>query len=187
MGVFAHALYMEVGVTLRSLPMALICVDPGYTTGLSLLTVDAQWNKPKLMDSVSIEYAASGYGAKDLYQQFSNWYEMCRGESMTTDIVLEKFTKRPGVVDPELTALKVMGVLDLWWAMHGVRIQSKFHERIPVQGKMMATNDVLRRVGVHIPGHDNRHINDATRHGISWLIDQGHVGTCQSAFPRESR
>jgi hypothetical protein len=36
-----------------------------------------------------------------------------------------------------------------------------------------------------LPGHDNRHINDATRHGVSWLIENHHRGTALVAKPKE--
>lgn len=172
----------------RILPLGLICVDPGYDTGISLLGVSAEWNKPGLMRHQTVNYQKSGSGAKDFFEAMSSFYEWAfdKAGMVEVDIVLEKFTKRPGVVDPELTAMKVMGVLDHWWAAHGQRMKSKFHERIPVQGKMMVTNEVLLRTGTWLPGRANRHINDATRHGISWLVDQAHVCTCRSAFPEES-
>jgi hypothetical protein len=167
--------------------MGLICVDPGYDTGMSLLGINGQRTMPVLIRHDTINYQKSGSGAKDFFLRVQNYYESAFGMygMESVDIVLEKFTKRPGVVDPELTAMKVMGVLDCWWAMHGNRMKSKFHERIPVQGKMMVTNQVLLRTGVWLPGHANRHINDATRHGISWLVDQAHHGTCVAAFPKE--
>lgn len=167
-------------------PRGLICIDPGLNTGLSVLTVDGPNDRPVLREHTTIHYGTSGAGSNRIFEQVDDWYSyFWHKEDRFVDIVLEKFTKRPGVVDPELTAIKVMGVLDLWWFQKGQRMRSKFHERIPVQGKHAVKNDVLRRVGVHLPGHNLRHINDATRHGISLLIDQRHLGTCEAAHPRE--
>lgn len=167
-------------------PRGMICIDPGLNTGLSVLTIDGPTDKPVLVAHTTIHYGNQGARSIDLYKQVDDWYSYYwYKEDRFMDIVLEKFTKRPGVVDPELTAIKVMGIMDLWWFQKASRMRSKFHERIPVQGKHAVKNDVLRRVGVHLPGHDLRHINDATRHGISLLIDQAHLGTCEAAFPKE--
>lgn len=175
-------------IKLHHYPLALICVDPGYDTGISLVSTYGPDTKPCLARHDTINYQKSGSGAKDFYDMMSTYYGWAFGRADMTqvDIVLEKFVKRPGVVNPELTAMKVMGVLDHWWAANANRMRSKFHEQVPVQGKFMVTNDVVRRTGLWLPGHDNRHMNDATRHGISYLVDQSHVGTCRAAFPEEN-
>ena len=166
------------------MPLGLICVDPGYDTGMSLIEVSAEWNKPKVVRHDTINYQKSGSGAKDFYDKLQEYYDFCRMAQgyAQTDVVLEKFVKRPGVVQPELTAMKVMGVLDCWWAGRANRFHSKFHEQVPVQGKHMVTNQVLLATDTWLPGRANRHINDATRHGISYLVSKAHVGTCRAAF-----
>lgn len=168
----------------RIMPLGLICVDPGFDTGMALLTVTAQWNKPKLIRHDTINYQKSGSGAKDFYDTMQSYYDWARYKLgiQQVDVVLEKFVKRPGAVQPELTAMKVMGVLDHWWAANADRMNSKFHEQVPVQGKHMVTNPVLLSAGVWLPGKANRHINDATRHGISFLVANAHIGTCRAAF-----
>lgn len=172
----------------RIMPLGLICVDPGFDTGMSLIQVSAEWNKPVVLRHDTINYRPSGSGAKDFYDKMQDYYDWARYKEglVTVDVVLEKFVKRPGVVQPELTAMKIMGVLDHWWAANADRMNSKFHEQVPVQGKFMVTNQVLLRTGTWLPGKANRHINDATRHGISYLVSQAHVGTCRSAFPEEN-
>lgn len=159
-------------------PYAMICIDPGEDTGFSLLRVDEEDRPPIHMASGTVPYRAI-----EVYDQISAWYYKARcGHGYTTDIVIEKFVLRPGR-PVNTTALRVMGVAETWWAKEGHKEDSRYIEQVPVQGKFMVDDDVLRRLGVHVPGHSNRHINDATRHGVSRLLAQGHRGTAKLAFP----
>lgn len=158
-------------------PYACINIDPGLVTGFSLLRVDEESRKPTVMAVGSVPYRAI-----DIYDQMSAWYYMARvGHGYAVDVVMEKFVARTGK-PIETTALKVMGIAEAWWAKEGHKQDSKYVEHMPVQGKFMVTDDVLRAAGVHTPGHANRHINDATRHGIGHLLAQKHRGTAIACF-----
>lgn len=158
-------------------PYACINIDPGLATGMSLLRVDEESRKPILMATATIPYRAI-----DIYDQVSSWYYMARvGHGFAADVVMEKFVARPGR-PIETTALKVMGVVETWWDKEGHKQDSHYVEHVPVQGKFMVTDDVLRAADVHVKGHANRHINDATRHGIGHLLAQKHRGTAIACF-----
>lgn len=158
-------------------PYAVINIDPGLDTGFSLLRVDEESRKPVLMSVGTVHYRAI-----EIYDQVSAWYYMARvGHGYAVDIVMEKFVLRPGR-PVDTTALKVMGVVEAWWAKEGHKQDSHYVEHVPVQGKFMVTDDVLRAADVHCKGHANRHINDATRHGIGHLLAQKHRGTAIACF-----
>lgn len=158
-------------------PYACINIDPGLDTGFSVLRVDSADSAPVLVATATVHYRAI-----EIYDQLSGWYYMARtGHGYAVDVVMEKFVARTGR-PIETTALKVMGVAEAWWAKEGHKQDSKYVEHVPTEGKFMVTDDVLREAGVHTKGHVNRHINDATRHGIGHLLAQKHRGTAIACF-----
>jgi hypothetical protein len=168
-----------------------ICVDPGEDTGFSLLEVTSEEKPVQLIDYCTMPYKASEirktlcalyyYGA-DEDDGIARHYQT-RG---LNTVILEKFVHRPGKpFNP--TAYKVMGIAESWHQdfRDGGDPMFEYIERMPVQGKSEAPDAVLRKLGVHLKGINQRHINDATRHGVSWLIEQGHKATCLIAKPKE--
>jgi len=54
----------------------------------------------------------------------------------------------------------------------------------PVQAKNLITDPVLERMGLKMPGHDNRHINDAFRHAAAYLAQNRYMPVCSRGWPR---
>lgn len=164
-----------------------ICVDPGEETGFSLLEVSSPDEPVKMLRTASVVY-----NALTIHETLCRFYYHGMNDLLPSEVaainkvILEKFVHRPGRPF-NATAYKVMGICETWHQRFRAGGDPEFDyiERLPVQGKKEADNDVLRRLGVYLPGHDNRHINDATRHGVSWLIENHHRGTALVAKPKE--
>ena len=167
-----------------------ICIDPGEDTGFSLLEVNGPDTPVRMLRTASLKYNAQAihellcrfyYHGMDPSDGFGTAAEV-RG---LNTVILEKFVHRPGRPF-NATAYKVMGICEAWHQLTKEGDSTfEYIERVPVQGKKEAPNDVLRKLGVYLSGHDNRHINDATRHGVSWLIENRHRGTALVAKPQE--
>lgn len=168
-----------------------ICIDPGEETGLSLLEVTGDNEPPKILRTGSIVYR--GFAIREaLCRFYYHGFDPADGFAAThqvrglNKVILEKFVHRPGKpFNP--TAYKVMGICEGWHQefQNGGDPMFEYVERMPVQGKSEADNNVLRRLGLYLPGHAQRHINDATRHGVSWLLERHHRGTALVAKPKE--
>ena len=164
-----------------------ICIDPGEDTGFSLLEVDGPNTPVRMLRTASLRYNALAIHellCRFYYHGMNNMVPS--GVAGINTVILEKFVHRPGRPF-NATAYKVMGICETWHQRFRDNGDPSFEyiERVPVQGKKEAPNDVLRRLGVYLSGHDNRHINDATRHGVSWLIENRHRGTALVAKPKE--
>lgn len=167
----------------------LICIDPGLNTGFSLLEV-TDINKPVTL----VDYCTVTYNAAQIVKILNElyYYDMKQLDMTPADfrdlnmVVIEKFVHRPGrPFDP--TAYKVMGICEAWHQKFrdGGDPMFEYVERLPVQGKKEAPDDVLKRLGIHLPRHEQRHINDATRHGVSWLLENHHLGTALVGKPKD--
>lgn len=165
-----------------------ICIDPGLDTGFSLLEVPEDNGPVKLIDYNTIRYDAAQI-RKNLFELY--YYDIPPDAPLKdyiglNTVILEKFVHRPGRPF-EPTAYKVMGIAECWHqdCKQGSDPTFEYIERVPVQGKSEAPDDVLKRLGVFVKRHENRHINDATRHGVSWLMEKGHIATCEIARPKD--
>lgn len=154
---------------------------------MSLLEVDGPNAQPKLLRTASIRY-----NALTIHEALCRFYYHGMQDMMPSEVadintvILEKFVHRPGRPF-NATAYKVMGICETWHQRFRAGGDPTFEyiERLPVEGKKEVPNDVLRKLGMYLSGHDNRHINDATRHGVSWLIENRHRGTALVAKPKE--
>lgn len=164
-----------------------ICIDPGEDTGMSLLEVTGPNTPVTILRTASLRYNALA-----IHESLCRFYYHGMGHYQPSEVagintvILEKFVHRPGRPF-NATAYKVMGICEAWHQRFRADGDPTFEyiERMPVEGKKEAPNDVLRKLDVYLSGHDNRHVNDATRHGVSWLIENRHRGTALVAKPKE--
>lgn len=95
--------------------------------------------------------------------------------------VYENFHIRPGVVVPDTTAIRVIEATMNWIEEDAPYVKVVAQE--PAQGKHQVNDQTLERMGLKQRGGVTRHVNDATRHGVTWLIGQRHRPTARLAFP----
>jgi hypothetical protein len=144
-----------------------LCLDPGGTTGVSVLkySEDAE---PQVLFIKQVEEGLAGF--IKFYKEYSlklGWDE----------IVCESFTLRTGVKFPDLTPVYIIGALEAL-----VRDDILITYQNP-SSKPMCGDNVLKRIGMHIPGMG--HVNDSTRHGIIYLRNKKHMPTMLMAWPKE--
>lgn len=143
----------------------IMCLDPGGTTGYALFEFDE--------NSEAVVKKAGQ--VPDGLQGFIKWYsEHSYGEWDT--VVCESFTLRTGVKFPDLSPVYIIGALEAYedaW--------SKKPVYQPPTSKPLCDDDVLKRLGIYIPGRG--HANDALRHGIIYLRNNRHMPTLRKAWP----
>jgi hypothetical protein len=155
--------------------LLITCQDPGKNTGLSLLR--ATYDSVERLDSNVVGYVPKK-GITPL-NTMKRWLAEFPGE--THIFVYENFHIRPGVVVPDTTAIDVI-TASLEW-IQNEKPYVKVVPQEPAQGKKQVPDDVLKTMGFHLRGGVTRHANDATRHGVAWLIGQRHRPTARLAFP----
>jgi hypothetical protein len=128
----------------------IVGVDPGGTTGLSILDLKTKtaW--------VGMQYSP--------WVQFCDVMEdRCFGwEGLDALIATEKYviTKKTATLSQQDMSLKVNGVLEWLCAKFAL----DFNEQMSVSAKKMNGDEKLKDMGLYVPGRS--HANDATRHLI---------------------
>lgn len=89
-------------------------------------------------------------------------------------VICEHFVQR-NIPNADLTPVLVEGaVLDTWRQV----ILSN-----PSGKNTAVSDDVLKRLGLYIPGGHHRDCTEAMRHAVRWLKNQAHVPTLQAGWP----
>lgn len=96
-------------------------------------------------------------------------------------LAYEPFHIRSGVTAIETSAISIIGSLERW--LDEENPYQRVATRQPVAIKRLVTDEVLKRLGLLLPGHHNRHINDATRHAVIYLASIKHLPMCRTAWP----
>ena len=133
--------------------MRLLSIDPGLRTGVALL--DVLNDKPPTL--VFHEEITGGLPG------FHEWWDVRPDYDV---LVCEDYIPRrgvPGNVEP----LRIIGYL---------------HPYIPVLQppagrKQAVSDDVLKRLGMYLPGEPNRNAREAVRHGVVYLKHHRHLPT----------
>lgn len=161
--------------SLFSHDLLITCQDPGKNTGLSLFSATS--TALELLDTDVV-----GFNPR---QNITPLRTMRRWRAKFPEhkhvFVYENFHIRPGVVVPDTTAIEVIQSSLEWIEEMEPYIRVVAQE--PAQGKHQVTNDTLKRMGMLLHGGVTRHANDASRHGVTWLIGQRHRPTARLAFP----
>lgn len=157
-------------------PFLVVGVDPGGTTGISTFMVEegsatqidfAQWDNDGQIWRKLVNYAA------DLEEK----------TSYPVVLVVEQFDKRPGIIDPDYSAMYITQDIEANITEYPViwQIPAAAKNLIKPAGKGRA--DQLKRFGLYHP--NNRHANDATRHVLVYLVEKiKHRPTILKGWPK---
>jgi len=144
-----------------------LCLDPGGTTGYAIFEYSE--------DGEAVVKTAGQI--PDGLEGFIEWY-MEQVVSSWDVVVCESFTLRTGVKFPDLSPVYIIGALQ---AMEAAWDKKPIYQ--PPTSKPLCNDDVLKRLGIYIPGRG--HANDALRHGIIYLRNKRHLPTLRKAWPLE--
>ena len=152
--------------------MKLIAIDPGRKTGMIMLEIQHNQN-PKPI-------AWATHDPFDVVRALEHFAREDSGEvNSTTRVVIEKYVPREGVHGKDDTAQTVIGMILQWSRDNGV--EPIF--QMPSE-RAMVTTAVLQNLGLWLKGHDNRHIMDAARHAVTWLVKMRHHNTMSKGWRR---
>ena len=138
--------------------MRLLSIDPGLRTGVALLDVPND-EPPTLVFHEEVHGGLPG---------FHEWWDLRPDYDV---LVCEDYIPRrgiPGNVEP----LKIIGYLLPFAPV----LQS------PAGRKKAVSDDVLKRLGLYLPGEPNRNAREAIRHGIVYLKRHRHIPTLISGW-----
>lgn len=157
-------------------PFRVVSVDPGLDTGLSLMAVYPE--SFGLEETQVVHYdPLNGISPLVVLRRWG------RSKGLPVVLLYENFHVRPGRMKPETTALRVIGGIEEWIRSSPEPPYTNVIPREPVQGKLAITNEVLDRMGMLGHGGLTRHVNDAVRHTVAWLVGIGYVPACKAAWP----
>lgn len=135
----------------------ILAIDPGETTGYAV------FEYTETDPATLFEYGEIPGGL----QVFMEWWQQ---QSIKFDVlVAEDFILRGGVKLPNTTALRILGFL----APYAPVLQP------PAGRKKAVSDDVLKRLGMYLPGKQYRNAREAVRHGVWYLKRQQHLPTLQ--------
>ncbi|MBD3004886.1 hypothetical protein [Streptomyces sp. 5-10] len=189
-------------------PFYLTSMDPGGITGLVTLRID----KKDFTVERQLGDPYDPLHGKTPARTLKSWAENFR--DLPQALLYEDFRLHSQGFVPDPTALNVIGGVETWLAgtvdvsslapRKAVRAKSshsrladlggapgcpyeKVISREPVQRsrKYMVTNAILERLGLLAYGPMTTDINDAFRHAVAWLTEQGYRPVCEQAWPRQ--
>lgn len=136
----------------------ILTLDPGGTTG---------WAYGRFHATGPYECLDHGM-IPDGIDGFIQWWRESGYECDNPDLVVSESFQLRGVVNPDITPLRIEGALSV--LRPGVIYQ-------PPAAKMHAKDAVLRRYGLWWPGAG--HDRDAARHALAYLKLQNHTPTME--------
>jgi len=167
----------------------IIGVDPGLHTGISVVQVFETSEMPvRMLGSKVVDYTnhnerSVGRHLRDTVKGTLTdlgLYETEGGDDIR--VVIERFIPEARKVDT--TALEVIGEIraairdDESWTEH-IR-----HWEWPLRSeKDSVTGQVLRNLDLWVKGKELRHINDASRHIVTYLSKTGHTSVIRKGWP----
>lgn len=158
-------------------PFAVIGVDPGGTTGIAEYTVDAE-DKPAMLQATA-QVPEMTEVVPYLHRAAGHW--MSKGYNIV--FVIEQFDKRPGVANPDYSAMYVIqyikpAISDKW-----IVWQTPSQAKNLIKPASNGKEDGLKRFGYFATGQ--RHANDASRHVLTYLVEKAkHKPTQIKGWPK---
>jgi len=151
-------------------------MDPGGTTGLSLLLIAEDTFTVEKQTTVGYRPAVKESPVRVLQQ----WRAQYNDHPHV--MVYENFHIRPGRQSTDITAYGLITALEHW-----VMDEAPYAEVIaqePVVAKRLVPDQVLQRVDLKVYGKDARHINDSNRHAATYLASRSYLPLCLQAWPK---
>lgn len=141
--------------------MLILGVDPGKRTGVALLEVSDD-STPVLIAYEEVYGGVEG---------FEEWWETHPAYDV---LVVENYIPRGGV--PQGQAKYPLGIIG-FLTQFGPVLQ-------PPAGRLRGASDgVLKRLGLYLPGERLRNVREAVRHVVWYLKKQGHMPTLRVGWP----
>lgn len=159
-------------------PFYLSAMDPGGTTGLSLLRISEKNFTVESQKAVKYDPRTGESPIKTLRE----WRRRFLAHPHIH--VYENFHLRPGRQSTDITAYGLIVALEHW-----IMDEDPYEvvaPQEPVAAKNLVSDTILDRLDLKAYGPDSRHINDANRHAAAWLARNGYEPLCRTAWPQVS-
>lgn len=134
-------------------------IDPGKRTGACWIIV----NKSDILLNSYYDIPGGDEG-------FIAWWDERKYFMEDVTCIYEGFTTREGKFGIDHTPERVIGALKALAARDGVDLI----ERPPAGRKRQVPDEVLRRLGMYLPGEPSRNAREAVRHVVAYLKSQKH-------------
>ena len=135
--------------------------DPGKRTGLAWLFVDET--------GIAL---ANYHDVPNGVDGFIEWWDERKHvmQDWNVTCVYESFTLREGKYGVDITPRDVIGALKALATRDGVDLI----ERPPAARLKQMPDRVMKKIGMYLPGKQNRNAREAVRHVLSYLKSQRH-------------
>jgi hypothetical protein len=154
-------------------PFRIVAYDPGGTTGVATAEWEPTTEGEQLTSIEQIKFNRYSLGPHEHHTQL--WRDLQTGNY--TDIAWESFEFRQHLLTDdegnpiakmkvELISREYIGILRLFCEISNTR----FHYRTASSAKRFITPDMLKQVGLWIPGESHKHEMDATRHLTRYMV-----------------
>src|SRR5690625_5188853 len=149
--------------------MIIVGIDPGKSTGIAVLGHNEITHPTLITHDTPAPENVTGV-LESLLSELDHQQVV---------IVVERFVLREGMYGVDTTPIEVIGRIKEWSKDR----PHPFVWQLPSE-KELATNEVLRRMGLWLKGKDQRHVMDAVRHAVVYLAKQKHMPTLKKGWPQ---
>lgn len=173
----------------------IVSVDPGKTTGISVVRYTPD-TAAEVLHAQFVDYADSPTSVRAMLSMLVEgtlFHEGLRGTHPGEPIIMvvERFVPERSAHGFDSTPIEVIGEIraDLRDKAPWTTAVTAWHW--PLRGaKEMVTGDVLRRLNLWQTRKKEprmRHVNDALRHTVGYLVRVGHKPTERKGWPNEAK
>jgi hypothetical protein len=159
-------------------PFSILAFDPGGTTGITCLNFEGGMSDTINLHDFKMSYSSLGPSEHhlELLDCLKDFAELCERLGIAPHIVTEAFTFRQFATDEsygrpkvELISCEYIGIIKAVAASYDISIKSYMSS----EGKGFVTDAKLEKMGwLQKPKTANRHINDATRQLVCYLVKE---------------
>jgi hypothetical protein len=163
------------------LPTMVLAFDPGGTTGWTQAFIPGGPLAEMKLDDFEMQFGSLGPDPhhEDLFDFIGDAQSYCYRESIRLHLVTEAFTFRQFATDEsygkakvDLISCEYIGIIKLIAEMYDLPIKSYMAS----EGKGFVTNEKLEKMGwLQVPKTPKRHINDATRQLVCYLVKEMRI------------
>lgn len=160
-------------------PFVVIGVDPGGTTGISVVGVEA--DKPASI--IETRQWPNDYNPATWQKLQSLAHHYRALYDLPVVLVIEQFDKRPGVIDPDYSAMYINKDIVEYIHEYPIVWQIPAAAKNLIKPARKGKADQLKRFGWYQVSH--RHANDASRHVLVYLVEKvKHRPTILKGWPK---